>query len=676
MAAGVLLSILFLEVSPESASQDGTFRGFADIHNHQFANLAFGGRAFVGEAFGPPATALDPGVDANNHGSNHWGDILGATLTLRKPGLILYSNSGYPTFEGWPNFYEWDHQKAYQDWLHRAVQGGMRLMVMMAVDSEDLCKQVATDGRNCANQMATIDRQLRAAHDMQDHIDELAGGAGKGWYRIVTTPEEARRVMSLDKLAVVLGVETAHLFDCRAGGCSWHDQLETYWNRGVRHFYPIHVHDNGFGGAAYFAPMLQGDVSYRRPCPEYARGECNKRGLAPTGFALINELMRRGAIIDVDHMSDYAWNETLTLAERNRGYPVVASHSGFNEINNNEQDHEGQLTAVELERIRNVGGMLGLISAQGNLWDVGTYSRPGRHTVNHVCGRTSETFAQAYLYAIDHAPGMAIGIGTDFAAPIPQPGPRFGGQQCFDWSDPGQPVSRNRDWTQAKWNGPLAYPFVARGVHGNAELDRYVFEQRTFDFNVDGLAHVGMLPDFFADLEALEIPAAELETLFTSAEGYVRMWERADRLRLQTSRIVAASLPEQMVAGQRYDVSVTLRNTGPTSWSPAPEYALGLQTPQDSLILGRNRIPLPRDLAPGDQVTFDFNVTAPSTTGTYTFTWQMVQKVQDNAYWFGEYAAHGVTVTRTAVPPPPPPPPPDDSQGFCFDPVRRKVVPC
>jgi microsomal dipeptidase-like Zn-dependent dipeptidase len=187
----------------------------------------------------------------------------------------------------------------------------------------------------------------------------------------------------------------------------------------------------------------------------------------------------------VDHMSEYAWSDTLTLAEQNRNYPVVASHAGFTEINKNGQHHEGQLTASELERIQKVGGMVGLISGQGNLWEVNTYVRPGRHTVDHICGRTTETFAQAYYYAIDHAPGMAVGIGTDFGSPLAQPGPRFGSLQCFDWA-PGA----NRDWTRSKWGGSLTYPFTARAVNGNAALDRYTSGNRTFDFNVDGLAHV------------------------------------------------------------------------------------------------------------------------------------------------------------------------------------------
>jgi hypothetical protein len=36
-----------------------------------------------------------------------------------------------------------------------------------------------------------------------------------------------------------------------------------------------------------------------------------------------------------------------------------------------------------------------------------------------------------------------------------------------------------------------------------------------------------MLPDLFEDLRVLGVPARTLEALFSSAEGYIRVWERA-----------------------------------------------------------------------------------------------------------------------------------------------------
>jgi hypothetical protein len=91
-----------------------------------------------------------------------------------------------------------------------------------------------------------------------------------------------------------------------------------------------------------------------------------------------------------------------------------------------------------------------------------------------------------------------------------------------------------------------------------------------------------------------------------------------------------------MTAGQTYSVSITMKNTGTTSWTAAGAYKLGSQNPQDNgTWTGNNRVLLSagESIAPGQSKTFTFNVTAPSINGTYNFQWKMVQEwVQ----WFGD----------------------------------------
>lgn len=54
--------------------------------------------------------------------------------------------------------------------------------------------------------------------------------------------------------------------------------------------------------------------------------------------------------------------------------------------------------------------------------------------------------------------------------------------------------------------------------------------EKEFDFNTDSFAHIGLLPDMVADFEALGMKSEELDPLFLSAEGYIRLWERATYL--------------------------------------------------------------------------------------------------------------------------------------------------
>src|SRR5215831_3166775 len=124
LGAGLLLT---LKLAASAAAVNtiepvGTpVQGFADIHNHQFANLAFGGRLLWGKAFDPggiddalpwcdylpgkgPAP-LDPSVWV--HGPGGIGDIIGNFFLSFHLG---HKVGGYPEFDGWPNFDSYTHQ--------------------------------------------------------------------------------------------------------------------------------------------------------------------------------------------------------------------------------------------------------------------------------------------------------------------------------------------------------------------------------------------------------------------------------------------------------------------------------------------------------------------------------------------------------------------------------------
>ncbi len=49
---------------------------------------------------------------------------------------------------------------------------------------------------------------------------------------------------------------------------------------------------------------------------------------------------------------------------------------------------------------------------------------------------------------------------------------------------------------------------------------------RDFDYNIDGLAHYGLLPDMFQDLKNVGLTGGAMSALFSSAERYVEVWER------------------------------------------------------------------------------------------------------------------------------------------------------
>ncbi|MGK3958415.1 membrane dipeptidase [Arthrobacter sp. R4] len=515
-------------------------RGFADIHNHQFANLAFGGKMFFGRAFGDSEAVLPH--CASVHGPGGVGDVLGnvfRTVTLRRDPLSALGHlvGGYPEFDGWPRWDSLTHQSVFEPWLHRAVQGGLRLMVMLAVNNEFLTSKVTKAKGRTDGDMEAVDLQLQEARAMQDYVDSKHGGAGRGWYRVVSTPEEARATMSEGKLAVVLGIEVDYLFGCRKESdlslAQLRAKMDQYYELGVRHIFPIHFNNNGFGGASYdkvvqstqfqravsipFAPYPLTVEPARHLGYQYGGGWRNVQGLTSLGKDLIREAIARGMMVEIDHMSARSKEDTFAICE-NYNYPLVSGHTGFVEISKGDKRHEGNLLPAEIERLRKLGGMLSVIIHQGDDDEIETW-RGGADTIEHTSEGTSNTLLQAYRYAVSKMPGMPVAFGTDFNGLAGSIKPRW-----------GREAGRIRPG--ARPPGPesiLAYPF--ENPLTGAKMDKSKVGKKEFDFNTDGLAHVGMLPDLIADFKKMGLSDQEIEPLMNSAEGYVNVWEKAHKPR-------------------------------------------------------------------------------------------------------------------------------------------------
>lgn len=94
---------------------------------------------------------------------------------------------------------------------------------------------------------------------------------------------------------------------------------------------------------------------------------------------------------------------------------------------------------------------------------------------------------------------------------------------------------------------------------------------------------------------------------------------------LFVSQVVPSSIP----MGEGQDVIVRIRNNGDTTWTSAAGYSLGSVGAQ----WGIDRVGLPGNIPPGGEAQFSFRISAPISTGTYAFQWQMVQ---DGVEWFGD----------------------------------------
>ncbi len=557
------------EVAPP-AFEDGSLYGVVDTHSHIFANFGFGGG---GVFHGAPYHSL--GVEhallscEQFHGVDGKKDFFGAGFDAGRDfeisdfiGAIAtgeleefnHSTDGWPEFTTWPSAFDSStHQTQYYKWLQRAHLAGLRLVVQHAVSNKVLCDFLGRGGiqpiRYSCNDMVAVDRQIDEVYAMQEYIDAQEGGPGRGWFRVVTSPAQAREVIAGGKMAVILGIETSHLFDCFLTPpvgfrrCTEQDVLERlqdYHDRGVRVLFPVHKYDNGFsagdGDKAFIeiGNVLQSsnflnfttdcDLSVptvfdRRPAnfpglielrddyfatppndfseffidplgtlapfldrflepgdPE-VENHCQATGLTDLGEFLVRQMMARGMILEIDHFPRLAYKRVFEIMEEN-DYPAAGTHG---------LDNDGRLYA------------LGGISKTGF----------GRCRAEGQQSTVDNGFQDRVTKIAENGGFPAIGFGFDLNGFAGAPGPRFGPKSgCSAQSD------------------PVTYPFTS--FAGDVTFLQPQVGNRTIDFNTEGLVHIGLLPELIEDVRGDGVTDEELEPLFKSAEGYIRMWEKAE----------------------------------------------------------------------------------------------------------------------------------------------------
>ncbi|MCE9672861.1 membrane dipeptidase [Myxococcus stipitatus] len=503
--------------------------GFAEMHHHMFAEEAFGGGWFHGSHTGTLASC-DGGFPESDHarvrmdlsamlnlcpstggvnlssvpvlaqlfglggavGSEFIGKIEG---TEGDTGLHL-GRMDVPT--QWPRWDTIAHQQSWEGWLQQAHQGGMSLVTISLVSNEFLCKVLPYQNlKRACDEMADVDVQLQMARDFD---------ARTSWAEIALSPAHARQIIASGKLAMVLSIEASKLF----GAKDWQAELNRYHALGVRSIQPVHQLDNRFGGAAphnfiFHAAQFLENCHVDTDCGLTGDGftlgfdvdaNCrNVKGLTAEGKALVAELMNKGMLIDVAHMSERSVQDTFAISQARTYYPLYVSHGHFREVMNPALAANEKTTPAWIVRyLRQTGGMFGLRTAHD---ETRAYTRT---PVANNCQGSTRSLAQAYEFGRQ---GLKVnmGFGADLNGFIQQTRPRFGN------------------------NGACSAGF-------KAEADAQMNQQRVSgpprlgtDFDEFGLAHVGLLPDVLRDLKQLGVNTTGLEG---STENFLLMWERAN----------------------------------------------------------------------------------------------------------------------------------------------------
>jgi microsomal dipeptidase-like Zn-dependent dipeptidase len=383
--------------------------------------------------------------------------------------------SNYVDFPAWNSF---AHQTMHISWVRRSYDGGQRLMVVPVGVAKSWEFNTTADG----NMQPAINHIRNAVAALKELVR-----LNDGWMQIAYTAAEARKIILENKIAIIIGLEQAEIGSYFPAA---QQEVNELFNMGIRHFFPIHNIDNTLGGAAVFNSAINsyndlvnrgrnnGDLTclnvkegntndetrvsvklergimrqemrfmpiagfgnipffYKNDVParyNYERyiSHKNTTGLTATGFLYIKELMKKGVIIDIDHMSDDAQNMAVTEMKRNN-YPLISGHTNFRDLRRDANETKGDSKESRLKteftifdsratEIINSGGMFGLMNQQNNVRDAAGCTIP-----NTSAGGTS-SFIQAYWYALQKGgEEHGIAFGSDANGFAPQVAPRFG----------------------------------------------------------------------------------------------------------------------------------------------------------------------------------------------------------------------------------------------------------
>jgi hypothetical protein len=105
--------------------------------------------------------------------------------------------------------------------------------------------------------------------------------------------------------------------------------------------------------------------------------------------------------------------------------------------------------------------------------------------------------------------------------------------------------------------------------------------------------------------------------------------------------ITQQNIPALLRLNQNATVNVTMKNIGLTTWTKASGYKLGSQNTQDNTVWGFSRVELSdtETILPGQEKTFQFEITAPNIAGNNNFQWKLIK---EGVEWFG-----GLTPNKT-----------------------------
>lgn len=220
--------------------------------------------------------------------------------------------------------------------------------------------------RPVSNWLSIKARALNQCQTLHDFAKE-----SNGQLRVITSRHELQQFINDRKknpklTSGMLGLEGAQPLEGNL------NNLQEFYNIGVRYIGLAHFYDNEFAGSAH---------------------GMEKGGLTPLGKQLIKKMDSLHILIDLAHSSQQTINDVFALYEG----PVLVSHTGIKGVCDNQRN----LSDEHLQEIGRRNGLVGI-----GLWETA------------VCGKDAAATAKSIRYVADKIGVDKVALGSDWDGSI------------------------------------------------------------------------------------------------------------------------------------------------------------------------------------------------------------------------------------------------------------------
>ncbi|HRC55906.1 MAG TPA: membrane dipeptidase, partial [Kofleriaceae bacterium] len=568
--------------------------GYVMTHEHPTYGMAFGGNyAHAGASGNYQNGIMENGYTASCGGCsalsacNH-GEVKGSfTAATGSLGRDMGDHSSYTG----PLHDSNSHLRYSSQWIKEAFSptevgyqdSRMKVMVAFAVENEAMCEQLyyenhgnggpGGDGYACSrgDSLASLTRQL-------DSLKAWAA-AHSTWMEIAYSAADVRRIVSANKLAVILGIESDYSFGAEDRTFDPVTRLENYYNQGVRTFYLAHKLNSRLAGADVYYPkttdtgkairatqamsgcfyyddhvgtfpLVDGSFNY---CDNDSR--CGVDSLR--GKKVTDACNSKLSEISEFNMADYVLTQGATTFNGFKVYPKPPGFSGSAgtrmegaiERNNLGLSLDGQRVvrrAMELGMILNLDHVS--TRARAEIYAIAV-NEQGGYPLNALHNNPNEMLSESppkgspapHEYDFDRVERDYIRTtGGIF-------GVRLGPIDAKAYNASG--VTADCPKTSTESAKVLAY-LLDEGLSVGYSLDFATVTEgvhsRTFEgcslpvtdyisgygsYVAEGLSHIGMMKKWHKELQTIGLGASYLSKLKNEgAEDFVRMWETSEYL--------------------------------------------------------------------------------------------------------------------------------------------------